>query len=432
MVAKTLKQLPKPHKWMLSAAAGLFLVSLLLPSDDASASKHTSAVELQPNTRYPLDIKLQHLAPTTDAPVVDDEPEWQVYTVRNGDSLAKVFKRAGLSAKETHEVSRAGEHAKRLLKIMPGDKIHIALDQQKQFSALMYPLSALETLIIDKQDTGYVSNIERKEVEHRYSYAQGEIRSNFWNAAVEAGLTDNQIMSLAAIFGWDIDFALEIRQGDTFNVVFEEQYAEGVFVGYGNIVAAEFVNQGDEYRAIRYTDGNYYTPEGRSMRKSFLRAPVNFSYISSNFTTKRFHPVQKRWKAHRGTDYAANRGTPVMAAGDGKVIRSSYDRFNGHHVFIQHGEKYQTKYLHFTKRMVKVGDTVKQGQVIGTVGSTGLASGPHLHYEFLVDGVHRNPRTVQLPKAEPIDASERSAFELLAERRLQQLNTNKRIMLAMN
>ncbi|MFT5313585.1 MAG: murein DD-endopeptidase MepM/ murein hydrolase activator NlpD [Paraglaciecola sp.] len=183
---------------------------------------------------------------------------------------------------------------------------------------------------------------------------------------------------------------------------------------------------------MRYQDGNFYTPEGRSMRKSFLRAPVSFKYISSSFKKKRFHPVQKRWKAHRGVDYAANRGTPVMAAGDGKVIRASYDKYNGHHVFIQHGEKYVTKYLHFTKRKVKRGQQVKQGQVIGTVGSTGLASGPHLHYEFLVNGVHRNPRTVSLPKAEPIAKKEASAFALVAQQRLQQLNNSKRIMLAMN
>ena len=168
------------------------------------------------------------------------------------------------------------------------------------------------------------------------------------------------------------------------------------------------------------------------MRKSFLRAPVNFRYISSSFKRNRFHPVQKRWKAHRGVDYAADRGTPVIAAGDGKVIKAAYDRYNGHHVFIQHGEKYVTKYLHFTKRKVKNGQTVKQGQLIGTVGSTGLASGPHLHYEFLVDGVHRNPRTVNLPKALPIAKKESIKFSDIAEVRLQQLNNNKRIMLAMN
>jgi murein DD-endopeptidase MepM/ murein hydrolase activator NlpD len=168
------------------------------------------------------------------------------------------------------------------------------------------------------------------------------------------------------------------------------------------------------------------------MRKSFLRAPVSFKYISSSFKKRRFHPVQKRWKAHRGVDYAGKVGTPVMAAGDGKVIKSAYDKYNGHHVFIQHGEKYTTKYLHFTKRAVKYGETVKQGQTIGYLGSTGLASGPHLHYEFLVNGVHRNPRTVTLPEANPIDKEHAKEFNLIAQKRMKQLNNNKRIMLAMN
>ena len=215
-------------------------------------------------------------------------------------------------------------------------------------------------------------------------------------------------------------------------MVFEEKYIDGEFVGHGDIVAAEFVNQNEVFNAIKHTDGNFYTADGRSMRKSFLRAPINFTYVSSNFNPKRFHPVQKRIKPHRGTDYVARVGTPVMSSGDGKVIRSSYDKYNGHHVFVQHGEKYTTKYLHFTKRAVKKGELVKQGQIIGYLGSTGMVTGAHLHYEFLVNGVHRNPRTVKLPQAEPIDPQQKQAFFDLAAVRLEQLNNNKRIMLAMN
>ena len=304
--------------------------------------------------------------------------------------------------------------------------------RDNQFFGLRYALSATDTLFITPEaDGSLTSTIDTKPVEVRYNFAQGEINSSFWNAGVAAGLTDNQIMHLAGIFGWDIDFAMEIRSGDTFNVIFEERYIDGEFVGYGDIVAAEFVNQGEQFQAIQHEDGNYYTPEGRSMRKSFLRAPINFKYVSSNFSKARFHPVQKRWKAHRGTDYVAAVGTPVMAAGDGKVIKAAYDKYNGHHVFIQHGESYTTKYLHFSKRAVKKGDTVKQGQTIGYLGSTGLASGPHVHYEFLVDGVHRNPRTVSLPKARPIAESERDAFMQIAAQRLDQLNASRRIMLAM-
>lgn len=166
------------------------------------------------------------------------------------------------------------------------------------------------------------------------------------------------------------------------------------------------------------------------MRKAFLRAPVNFKYISSNFKRKRFHPIQKRWKAHNGTDYRAKKGTPVVAAGNGKVIQSTYNKYNGNYVFIQHGDGIVTKYLHFSKRAVKKGQRVKQGQVIGYVGSTGMSQAPHLHYEFLVNGTHRNPRTVKLPDAKPIAKKYKQEFTLLAKQRLTELASSKRTLLA--
>ncbi|MDC8832544.1 OapA family protein [Alteromonas gilva] len=423
------KQMPRPHRIGLIAASAFIGLMIALPSEKVEASRHTESLILETGKRYPLSLTVPE---TTKEFVYDDEPLWQTFTVKSGDTLAKIFKRAGLSAKDTYAVSHAGEQAKTLVTLLPGDKLDLNV-VDNQFFGLRYALSPTDTLYIEpaKDNLSLISRIDSKPVEVRHNFAQGEITSSFWNAGITAGLTDNQIMHLAGIFGWDIDFAMEIRAGDTFNVVFEERYIDGEFVGYGDIVAAEFINQGEQFQAIQHSDGNYYTPEGRSMRKSFLRAPINFKYVSSNFSKARFHPVQKRWKAHRGTDYVAARGTPVMAAGNGKVIKSAYDKYNGHHVFIQHGEKYTTKYLHFTKRAVKKGDIVKQGQTIGYLGSTGLASGPHVHYEFLVDGVHRNPRTVDLPKALPIDESQREAFMQIAEHRMAQLNTSRRIMLAM-
>ena len=423
------KQMPRPHRIGLVAASAFVGLLILLPSEKVEASRHTESLILETGKRYPLSMTL------TQSDVIieqDDEPQWQTYTVKSGDTLAKIFKRAGLSPKDTYAVSHAGEQAKTLVTLLPDDKLDLNVIDN-QFAGLRYALSPTDTLYIEPQeDSGeLLSHIDSKPVEVRHNFAQGEITSSFWNAGVAAGLTDNQIMHLAGIFGWDIDFAMEIRGGDTFNVVYEERYIDGEFVGYGDIVAAEFINQGEKFAAIQHEDGNYYTPEGRSMRKSFLRAPINFKYVSSNFSKARFHPVQKRWKAHRGTDYVAAVGTPVMAAGDGKVIEASYNKYNGNYVFIQHGEKYTTKYLHFKKKAVKKGDIVKQGQTIGYLGSTGLASGPHVHYEFLVDGVHRNPRTVDLPKALPIDPKQRDAFMQIAEQRLAQLGTSRRIMLAM-
>lgn len=415
----------------MSVIAVFLFFLFLLPSEQVSAYKNTASI-LEIGKRYELAVNFDNF-PVENVSRFEEIAETMSVVVKKGDNLAMIFKQAGLSPQQTYHVSKAGELAERLLKIMPGDVLELLIDPQGQLISLQYPFSSTNTLIINKsQDNTFASKIESIEVDSRLNYTQGDVTNSFWNAGLKANLTDNQIMQVADIFGWDIDFALGLRAGDSFYVMFEEHYINGEFIENGDIVAAQFINQGEAYTAIRYDDGNFYTPEGRSMRKSFLRAPVNFRYISSSFKRNRFHPVQKRWKAHRGVDYAADRGTPVIAAGDGKVIKAAYDRYNGHHVFIQHGEKYVTKYLHFTKRKVKNGQTVKQGQLIGTVGSTGLASGPHLHYEFLVDGVHRNPRTVNLPKALPIAKKESIKFSDIAEVRLQQLNNNKRIMLAMN
>jgi murein DD-endopeptidase MepM/ murein hydrolase activator NlpD len=465
---KTIKKLyldlPKQHKMFISSVSLFLLLLILFPAENASASRqHNQANTLQQleiGKRYPLslpfdntnaeEIALNHnslnatkkktnilsnkLNNTLNAHNIDENIDlhWQKANVRKGDSLAKILYRLGFNARTTYEVSSAkGEQTALLKKIMVGDTLRIGTNKQGKLISLIYPLSAIKTLSVNYINNTYQSSISTKEVETRTAYAQGKITSNFWNAGVAAGMDDNQIINLANVFGWDIDFALDLRKGDTFNVVYEDRYADGEFIAHGKILAAEFVNQNEVYQAIRFSDGNYYTPQGKSMRKAFLRAPVNFKYISSNFKNKRFHPVQKRWKSHQGIDYAAKIGTPVVAAGNGKVIKSTYNKYNGNYVFIQHGNGIVTKYLHFSKRKVKKGQRVKQGQLIGYVGMTGLATGPHLHYAFEVNGVYRNPRTVKLPDAKPIAKKYRQQFKLLAQQRIQELEGSKRTLLAM-
>ena len=236
------------------------------------------------------------------------------------------------------------------------------------------------------------------------TYKHSTIDSNLFLASQRAGLPDNLTMRLAQIFQWDIDFVLDIRPGDEFFVLFEELYFEGEFIGYGDILAAEFVNQGKRYEAVQYVTQSgrkdYFTPDGVSMRKAFLRAPVEFSRISSRFNMRRLHPVRKTVRPHRGIDYAAPRGTPILAAGDGRINTATRNRANGRYIIINHGQQFVTKYLHLSKfgRGIKTGKKVKQGQIIGYVGSTGLATGPHLHYEFLVNGVHMNQELLHCPK----------------------------------
>jgi len=421
------------------------MLLLFFPSEKATASRQNSESALQIGKRYqvavPIDSpELSVVNATNKKPVIakqgkfseDEKLTWKTAKVKSGDSLAKIFKRFGYSARTTYDViSAKGKYSKLLKKLDVGDKLRLGIDTTGKLTALNYPLSKTETLHISLIDGNYQSSKETKTVETRETIAHGVIKSNFWNAGIEAGLDDGQIINLANIFGWDIDFALDIRTGDSFHVVFENQYIDGEFIGTGKILAAEFINQDDPFQAIRFTDGEYYSPDGKSMRKAFLRAPVNFRYISSNFKRKRFHPIQKRWKAHRGTDYRANKGTPVVAAGNGKVTHSTRNKYNGNYVFIQHGNGIVTKYLHFSKRAVKKGQRVKQGQIIGYVGSTGMSQAPHLHYEFLLNGVHRNPRTVKLPDAKPINKRFKSAFAKLAKQRLIDLSGSRQALLTM-
>lgn len=440
------QQLPKQHKVALCILAAFVLILMMLPSEKANAYKdeslQTLSIEngqnkttegLEVGKVYPVEVDLNALK----TPEQNDDHlhslRWQSVKVKNGDNLAILFKRAGFSAQTLHKITSVGKQTKVLTKIHPGQTIAFGSDKDGTLQQLKYAPDAISTLVVELGDNQkYSARTDTKEVEIREQFAAADITSNFWNAGIESGLSENQIMNLANIFGWDIDFANDIRKGDQFSVVYETRYIDGEYINTGNILAAEFINQGDAYQAVRYTDGEYYTPEGRSMRKAFLRAPVNFKYVSSSFKPRRYHPILKRWKAHRGVDYAAKTGTPVVAAGNGKVIRSAYNKYNGHHVFIEHPGGIVTKYLHFSKRKVKKGAKVKQGQLIGLVGSTGLSEAPHLHFEFIVNGVHRNPRTVKMPKANPIAKKEKQAFLAIAKTKMHMLQSNKRIMLAMN
>lgn len=465
-----LLELPKQHKIIISVCTVIFMMLLILPSEKATAGRQSQDITLEVGKRYQLtapsadsttnnpQIKPVEITQTPNtakqtqssiaiksAKIVNDTDTikkaieapienytWETAKVKSGDSLAKIFKRLGYSARTTHDVSRAkGKETKRLKALDIGDKLHIAKNDEGKLVAITYPLSKTDTLFVDWKNNQYESHIKTKTVEIREVTARGIIKSNFWSAGIAAGLEDSQIINLANIFGWDIDFALDIRSGDSFHVLFENKYIDGEFIGTGKILAAEFINQKDAFQAIRFTDGEYYSATGKSMRKAFLRAPVNFRYISSNFKRKRFHPIQKKWKAHNGTDYRAKKGTPVVAAGNGKVMKSTYNKYNGHYVFIQHGHGIVTKYLHFSKRAVKKGQRVKQGQVIGYVGSTGMSEASHLHFEFLLNGVHRNPRTVKLPNANPLHKKYKAEFTALAEKRMAEIAGSRQAMITM-
>ena len=353
------------------------------------------------------------------------EVDWEAVKVKSGQTLDGIFRQQGFSISLLHQILALNGETKGLTKIRPGDVFDFQRDEDGSFRQMRYALDEARYLLVAKEGDSLSTRFQDREIFAEVTETEGVIESSLFMAAKGAGLSDAMIMKLANIFGWDIDFVLDIRKGDRFMLVYEKLYRDGEFLRDGRILAATFINQGERFQAIWFEQGDvadYFAPDGRNMRKAFLRAPLNFSYISSSFNPRRMHPVLKRIRPHNGIDYYAPPGTPVYSAGDGTVIRSAYSKSNGHHVFVKHANSIVTKYLHFTKRTVKQGQKVKQGQTIGTVGSTGLVTGPHLHYEFVVNGVHRNPRTVPLPKVEPLKDTLLSAFQQQAAPMLTQLS----------
>lgn len=360
----------------------------------------------------------------TDPATID---HWQTITVKKGDNLAKIFSRAKLSPSQLHEVIQLGKPTDRLKKLYPGETLKFRISSDNTLQEILHRQDALSTLQVMRVGSSYeVRRIQRSYEVHR-AQAFGVIEQSLFLAGLKADLSDTMIMELAGIFGWDIDFALDIRQGDRFGIIYEELFIDGKKVKDGEILAANFTNRGNTYRAIRFTDGegrsNYYSPDGHSMRKAFLRTPVEFSRISSRFNLRRKHPILNRIRAHRGVDYAAPTGTPVRATGDGTVIHRGRKGGYGKTIIIKHGSNFSTLYAHLSKYSGKVryGGRVKQGQVIGYIGQTGLASGPHLHYEFRANGVHRNPLTVKFPHAAPIAEKYRNDFLVASSSLLAQL-----------
>jgi len=432
-IAALLRQYPRGH--VIAAGSLVLGLSLLLAfssSEGTSSSRQSQPIALKlPDTGQVLELEATSLeaqppfeaaenSPQPQAPEPEPEPQtltYTTFTVKSGDSLSVLFKRAGLSDRDLYELIDQAPEARALRRIMPGNEITFGLTPEGDLEELVYQRDQLRSLRFARQDDTFASEELERTPDVQIAYRRATIDSSLFLAGQRAGMTDNLTMELAGIFGWDIDFILDIRRGDTFSVLFEEHFLDGEKIGNGPILAAEFTNRGKTFRAVRYVsaegDANYFTPEGRSMRRAFLRTPVEFTRISSPFNPNRRHPVLNTIRAHKGTDYAAPRGTPVKASGDGRIKLAGRKGGYGNTVIIQHGQTYETLYAHLNAfhRNIRSGVRVKQGQIIGYVGSTGLATGPHLHYEFYVNGSVRNPVTVELPQAESVPSSELARFK---------------------
>lgn len=395
---------------------------LLLPSGRVQAIRIAQEIPVE------LDAGFTSPSESTAQDAGAESLFWREERIRSGDTLTSVFKRLELDTADVHAVVEADGKTKALSQLRIGETVAVAVGEEGQLAKVRYSPSPTETYLYEHgdSDNSFQSQYVVETPEPMPRVREGRISSSLFADAAAVGLSQAQIMELAGIFGWDIDFALDLRAGDTFSVLYDEQYLDGRKIGNGDILAARFTNQGTTYTAVRFVgpDGSaaYYTPEGQPMRKEFLRAPLDFTRVSSDFNPRRLHPLFKTVRPHNGIDYAAPRGTPVYAAGSGKVIAVGYSNSRGNYVDIQHNGKHATRYYHLDRFRVKKGQVVKQGQVIGAVGSTGYATGPHLHYEFLVDGVHRNPRTVALPKADSIPARLKAPFAMRTNSVLAQLD----------
>ncbi len=392
------------HRWIAVALVALSLAACgRAPSPPDAATAAAPAAAAPPNA-------------ATAAPIRET-----TRTVVPGDTLERIFRDEGLAPSELAALRADPDLRRRIDRIVPGDELRLRIDDGRLL-AFERRLSATETLRAERAPDGSLrSELRVDPLEHSLRTTGAVIEGSLFQSADLAGISDTTAFKIAGIFRWDIDFVLDIRPGDRFDLTYETLSQDGVPVGDGELLAVQFINQGQTYRAVRWTPPggtpDYFTPDGRSLRKAFLRAPLEFSRVSSRFNLYRRHPILNRMRAHRGVDYAAPIGTPVRAAGGGRVAFVGIKGGYGNVIEIVHPGGVRTVYGHLSRfsRGLRSGTVVEQGRVIGHVGMTGLATGPHLHYEYLQNGVHKDPQKVPLPKAEPVPARHMAAFRAHAD-----------------
>ena len=366
-------------------------------------------------------------------PVVEAAPEPPppprftdvVHTISRGETLGAILPRYGVTSIQA-VVDAASEHTD-LTNIRAGRDLIFTFERDVEDAvALRYQLDEDTTLVLDLSAPEPVASLDVVEYVERTGSRSLVVDGSLWNAAIDAGLRPPDIVRLAEVFQWEVDFNTELRAGARFTLVGQELHNSGEFVKLGDLHAVRLENDGETYTAVQYeqSDGTlgWYHPDGTASKRPFLRSPLEYSRVSSKFNLKRFHPVLKSARPHYGTDFAAGTGTPVRATGDGKVVHASKNGGHGNYVKLDHAGPYTTSYSHLSKIAVKNGAQVKQGDVIGYVGSTGLSTGPHLHYEFRVNGKAVDAMKVDLPNVEPLPQGEMAGFAQVRDRWLPHLD----------
>ncbi len=430
------KQMPRLITLLCACVLGV-IIFFSFATDSAKATKKMELSSIESDVTPSLSLPLETTAPHTKTETPKPSRDIKNITIKSGDTVSKVFDAHNISALYLHNIMALGTKTSALKRIQPGDKLILEFDQEKQLKELRYEINKADTLVVRLEDNRFTAKTLHNPLDVQTSFRSNTIKNSLFLAAMDVNLSDNIVMELSEVFGWDIDFALDIREGDSFSVLYEELYRDGKKIRDGAVLAAEFTNRNKTFQAIRYKDNNghvdYYNPKGYSMRKEFLRTPVDFARISSRFNLKRKHPVLNRIRAHKGVDYAASKGTPIKATSNGKITFKGTKGGYGNTIILQHGQKYSTLYAHMSRfaKGMRNGKRVRQGQVIGYVGSSGLATGPHLHYEFRVSGVHRNPLKVKLPNAAPINSKYKSDFKKHAEQILAMVERYKDTKIAL-
>ena len=363
------------------------------------------------------------------APQVEEKatPDWRIVDIRSGQTMGDVFASLGLDSQTLHRVMAASPRAAAFASIRPGQRFEFLIPSPGVLGAVRFDAGEDSRVELTVSPEGVTESVAARDVERRVLVATGTIRQSLFGAGEAAGLSDAMVMQLANVFAYDIDFAQDLREGDSFSLVYEEVYRDGEKLRDGNILAASFTNGGHRHLALRYNvDGSaqFFDADGRPMRKAFLRTPVEFTRISSRFSSARKHPILGLTRAHQGVDYAAPKGTPIKAAGNAKIAFRGWKSGYGNCIILQHSNQYTTLYGHMSRFAdnLRVGSRVSQGQTIGFVGMTGLATAPHLHYEFRINGVHRDPLSIDLPKADPLTGAQLADFRQLLKPLLAQLD----------
>ena len=398
-------------------------------------NENKQRAQTRTRTHQTLSLPKSNPQPTPQ-PIPLSQHNWLTHTVAPGENLSTIFAKYGLSKKTLYQIVSTSEFSKEISGLHPGKIFKISINDSGDLDTLRYYPNKLVTLEIKQTAEGLESTKSVKKVEKQIVNARVKINSSLFSDAKATGLSDKLVMEIAQIFAWDIDFALDLQRGDEFTVIYEQLFLDGEKIGTGSILATEFINRGRPHIAVRYEDSNgdanYFTPDGKSLKKSFLRTPVQFARISSRFNLQRRHPVLNKIRAHKGVDYAAPTGTPIRATGNGKIVFKGRKGGYGRVVIVQHGKIYSTLYAHLSRFNNNIGKGAKvtQGQTLGYVGKSGLATGPHLHYEFRVNGRHKNPLTVKLPKSIPINKENLISFKTSTNPILSQLAALKSNMLA--